>query len=317
MTFLDSLLYFLRRLSTKHGERPMTIVAEPSWDRVMEEVLGLRGAIFLLGTTDSGKSTLARHLLRELTGRRLKVALVDADIGQSALGLPGTVSMKIFRTPVYLGPYMYERICFIGSASPVHAMPMLIEETGKMADAAREAAEIIIIDTTGLVAGTLGEALKLGKIRRVRPSLIIAIEHHDELKHIISSIEDIPVRVLKPSPLVTNRNQETRTIYRQRRLADYFATAAEEEFLLTHHDADFIYRNRTVNLRDMRVASGTVIGLNHGQVTLALGIVDESDNASITFRSPLAGLKGINRVVLGDIVLENRQAPSGDGSFTQ
>jgi polynucleotide 5'-hydroxyl-kinase GRC3/NOL9 len=284
----------------------MEIVTEPSWHGVMEEALDLRGGIFLLGTTDSGKSTLARHLVREFTGRRLTAALVDADIGQSALGLPGTVSMRIFRTPVSLEPYVYERICFIGSASPVHAMPLLIEETGKMADAARSAAEIILIDTTGLVAGTLGGALKLGKIRRVRPGLIIAIQHHDELKHIIASIDDIPVRFLKPSPLAANRSQEARAIYRRRRLADYFAAAAPGEFLLTHHDADFIYRNRMVNLREMHVAPGTVIGLNHGGVTVALGIIDESDDVSVTFRSPLSGLKGINRVVLGDIAMEDR-----------
>lgn len=284
----------------------MAIVAEPSWHGVLEEVLDMRGGILLLGTTDSGKSTLARHLLRELTGRRLTTALVDADIGQSALGLPGTVSMKIFRTPESLEPYVHERISFIGSASPVHSMPHLIEETGRMADDARAAAEIFLIDTTGMVAGTLGGALKLGKIRRVRPALIIAIQRHDELKHIIASIDDIPILFLKPSPLAANRSQGARAMYRRRRLVDYFAAAAPGEFMLTLRDADFFYRNRTVLLRETRVATGMVIGLNHSQETLALGVIDESDDASVTFRAPLSGLRGINRVVLGDIALEDR-----------
>lgn len=283
----------------------MAIVAESSWYEVLEEVLDLRGGIFLLGTTDSGKSTLARHLLHELAVRRQIAALVDADIGQSALGFPGTVAMKIFRTPDALEPYLYERISFLGSASPVHVMPLLIEETGRMADAARAAAEIILIDTTGLVSGTVGSALKLGKIRRVRPALIIAIQRHDELEHIIAGLDDVPVRLLKPSPLAANRSQNARAGYRRRRLADYFAAAAPGEFLLTLRDATFIYRNRPVNLREVRVAAGTVIGLNHDGGTLGLGVIDESDDASVTFRSPLSRLKGINRVVLGDFTLFN------------
>jgi polynucleotide 5'-hydroxyl-kinase GRC3/NOL9 len=284
----------------------MAIVAESSWHEVLEEVLELRGGIFLLGTTDSGKSTLARHLLHELAGKRHIAALVDADIGQSALGLPGTVAMKIFRTPEDLEPYLYERISFLGSASAVHVMPLLIEETGRMADAARATAEIILIDTTGLVSGTVGRALKLGKIRRVRPALIIAIQRHDELEHIVAGLDNVPVRILKPSPLAANRSQEARAGYRRRRLADYFAAAGPDEFLLTLRDATFIYRNRPVKLREARVAAGTVIGLNHDGETLGLGVIDESDDASITFRSPLSGLKRINLVVLGDISLENR-----------
>jgi polynucleotide 5'-hydroxyl-kinase GRC3/NOL9 len=288
----------------------MDIVSEPSWHWMLEEVLDLRGVIFLLGMTNSGKSTLARHLIRELTVRRLTTALVDTDIGQSTLGLPGTVSMKNFRASEPLEPYLCERLSFIGAVSPVHVMPLLIEETKIMADAARAEAEIALIDTTGLVAGTIGEALKLAKIRRVRPSLIIAIQYHDELDHIITKIDDTPVRFLKPSPLAMNRSQEARAKYRRSRLADYFKTAALGEFLLTPRDADFIYRNRTVNLREMHVATGTIIGLNRDGETQALGVVDECDDASVIFRSPLFVLKGINRVVLGDITLEDQKVSS-------
>jgi polynucleotide 5'-hydroxyl-kinase GRC3/NOL9 len=281
----------------------MTVIAEPSWQGVLDEVLELRGCIFLLGTTDSGKSTLARHLLRELTGRGKRAALVDADIGQSALGLPGTVSMKFFRTLDEVESYRCERISFIGSTTPLPVMAQLIEESGRMADAARQEAEIVLMDTTGLVAGPQGGALKLGKIRRVGPSLVIAIQRHDELEHIIRAIDDLPVRLLKPSPSVVNRSPAARAGNRRRRLADYFAAAAPGEFLLTLRDTPFIYRNRPVNPRQAPVAAGTVIGLNHDNETLALGIVQESDDASITFRSPISRLRGINRVVLGDFTL--------------
>ena len=50
-------------------------------------------------------------------------------------------------------------------------------------------------------------------------------------------------------------------------------------------------------------AAGMTAGLNHDGETPGLGVVDESDGASVTFRTPLSALKGINRVVLGDITL--------------
>ena len=286
------------------GERAMAIVAEPSWEGVLEELL-LRGTAILLGATDCGKSTLARYLLRELTGQGVTAALIDADIGQSALGLPGTISMKTFRTPEGLEPFRCERMSFVGSASPARIIPQMIEETARMAVLARQTTDITLIDTTGLVAGDLGKALKLGKIRMVKPQLIIAIERHDELEHILHLIRDIPlpVHLLKPSPLAKARSQEARAAYRSKRLADYFAQAPAAESLITTHEANFIYRNRPLNLRDMHVGEGTIIGLERNGETLALGIVTEIDDTSVAFRSPLSGLKGINRVVFGDITL--------------
>jgi polynucleotide 5'-kinase involved in rRNA processing len=197
-----------------------------------------------------------------------------------------------------------ERMSFIGSTNPAKIIQLLIEETGKMASAARTTAGVALLDTTGLVAGDLGRTLKLCKIRKVRPELVIAIQRHDELEHILTLIGDIPVRRLKPSPMARARSQEARAEYRKRRLSDYFARAGAGELLITTHEADFIFRNRPLNLRDVHVEAGTVIGLERNGETLALGIVDEIDDTSITFRSPLPGLKGIRRVVIGDVTLE-------------
>ncbi len=283
---------------------PITAVVEPAWDRLPEELLEARGSVFLLGATDSGKSTLARHLLREMVARHRPVALVDADLGQSALGLPGTVSMKVFRTPEEFAAYRYERLSFIGSVNPVRVMALLVEETGKMADIARNESEMVLIDSTGLVTGPLGNLLKLRKIRRVAPALIVAIQSDNELGPILAEIDNIPVCYLKPSPMARSRSPEARARYRRQRLAGYFAASIPAESLLTVHDADFFHLGQPIDLRFAHIAAGTVIGLNCHDETVALGMVTESDDISITFRTPLAAVRGISRVVLGDFVLE-------------
>lgn len=48
---------------------------------------------------------------------------------------------------------------------------------------------------------------------------------------------------------------------------------------------------------------GTLIGLNHNDETMALGILLELENYSITFKSLIKSVRGINRVVLSDINL--------------
>jgi len=71
---------------------------EPEWEGLLRGLLTLKGTAIILGATDSGKSTLARYLIQGLITENVKVSLVDSDVGQSSLGLPGTISMKAFRS---------------------------------------------------------------------------------------------------------------------------------------------------------------------------------------------------------------------------
>jgi polynucleotide 5'-kinase involved in rRNA processing len=45
----------------------------------------------------------------------------------------------------------------------------------------------------------------------------------------------------------------------------------------------------------------TAIGLNHNDYTIALGILADISDNSITFSSPLGSIKNIERVIFGDI----------------
>ena len=77
----------------------MEILAPKEWYAVLNVLEGEKGIAILLGTTDTGKSTLARFLITHLCQMGLKIALVDADIGQSLLGLPTTIGLSLFESP--------------------------------------------------------------------------------------------------------------------------------------------------------------------------------------------------------------------------
>ena len=274
----------------------------PGWEDLLEKLRRERGEALLLGATDTGKSTLARYLVAGLTAAGLTVALVDADVGQSALCLPGTVGVKLFSSPADLADYRCERFSFLGSASPARIVHRLLETTGQLTELARSRAAIVLIDTTGLVAGELGRGLKLAKIRTTLPDQIIALQRREECEPILGQFDEVVIHRLHPHPEARTRSQESRSRTRRERLATYFAEAGTE--MLLHGDEVELYRlGERVSLRHELLVPGTVIGLNHGDETMGLGLVTEADREGITFRSPLGSLTGVKRVVFGDIVL--------------
>jgi len=279
----------------------MAIIPEPSWLALIDELAELKGVTLLLGDTDSGKSTLARHFTEQLVLSGLTVAVVDADVGQSSLGLPGTISSKLFSCKEDLDRFCFEKLFFTGGVNPAKIIALMIHGTKKMIDLCRERSDIIIVDTTGLVAGDAGVSLKLGKINSIKPEHIIAVQRRDELEHILELAEETRVHRVKPSPMVRQRTRAERTEYRRKRFAEYFVESELSEFSLG--GVEFFQDNRPQSGRHNISSPGVLIGLNHKEDTLALGILGEADGDSITFRSPMKSLQGINRVVFGDITI--------------
>jgi polynucleotide 5'-hydroxyl-kinase GRC3/NOL9 len=271
---------------------------EIEWQRVLERLKEKRGVAILLGSTDSGKSTLARYLLENLLSDSFRVSLIDSDVGQSILGLPGTVSMKTFDSKDDLKDFMFEKMSFIGTVNPSTKIGILIEETKRMVDLCRVKSDISIVDTTGLVSGEIGKCLKIGKIRALRPDLIIAIERYDELENILEPLNNYEIFRLNASKMAKVRSREYRIRYRKKKYDDYFK-GSEELFI---SNIRFFYNNREIDIKKIQVKEGTVVGLNHYQETLALGYVTEVLDNTLVVKTPLKNLKKINRVILGDIL---------------
>lgn len=278
----------------------MDIVPAKGWEELLEALREERGTAVFVGATDTGKSTLVRWLVESLSSKGMATALVDADVGQSALCLPGTVGMKVFRKPDDARDFTCARLAFLGSANPSRIILPLVEMSGRLAEDARRETGLVLIDTTGLIAGELGLGLKLGKIRATGADRVIAVQREEECEPILERLGSVAIHRLHPSPLARARSQETRAVRRNERLTAYFATSSAE-FIIHASDAEFFRLGRDVSLRNTPMEEGDVIGLNHGEETVALGIVTEADRNAVSFRSPLRSLRGINRVVLGEI----------------
>ena len=70
------------------------IQASPSWKELTDSIDRQKGVVIILGAPDTGKTTLAFYLSRELQLRGCNVAMVSADMGQCAFGPPATLGMS-------------------------------------------------------------------------------------------------------------------------------------------------------------------------------------------------------------------------------
>jgi len=182
---------------------------------------------FLIGGMDTGKSTLAVAITREALSRGRTVALVDADIGNSTIGPPACVGLKIIRNERDIAERgSADRLHFVGGISPERLVLQHVIATTALAQAGAELADLVIVDTTGTTSGVIGQTLKYHKVELIRPDLVLALQRGGELEPIIGmlrrffAVEVIP---LPADPDVPPSAPDARAAARTRAFGAAFA----------------------------------------------------------------------------------------------
>jgi polynucleotide 5'-hydroxyl-kinase GRC3/NOL9 len=138
------------------------IVVPPQWSRL--EMGALRGTVMVIGASDTGKSTLARYLYQAMCREGVPAAYLDADVGQSTLGLPTTSNVALPAGPGddRFPPRGAQVRYFVGATTPRgHMLPLVVGAYRLQQKALALGAEAIVVDTTGLVDRSQGgKALK-------------------------------------------------------------------------------------------------------------------------------------------------------------
>jgi polynucleotide 5'-hydroxyl-kinase GRC3/NOL9 len=260
----------------------------------------------ILGTSDTGKTSLTARLASALAARGERVAVVDADVGQSEIGPPTTVGLgRVTGTLSRLADAEVLALEFVGDTSPVRYIRETADATGRLVRRALEAGfDRVLVDTGGLVEGPLGLALKRAKVRAADPDLVLVLQRRDESEPIARAIEggERPRVVrLAPSSAVVRRTATRRREHREQMLRDYFGRGATIALPAAH----FPVRDR----RGQPLASlaeGLLVGvLGFGGETLGIARVKAYDAArqEIIVETPVARdrIKGLvaGRVTVG------------------
>lgn len=236
------------------------------WEALAAEVNA--GTVLIIGASDTGKSTLARYLFLQLAARGVRVAYLDADVGQSTIGLPCTMSVALCRTPGDLSfpPTGPSAAYFVGAITPRgHMLPTVIGAFKLCQRAVSWGAQVVIVDSTGLVDGAQGgHALKQWKTELLSPDLVIGLQRHRELEPILWPLRrERRLRCvdLSVSRHVVVRSRETRIHYRRERLAEYFSQALPHSLSVRNTVLYNLERLSTGALLAFQDADGFVLGL--------------------------------------------------------
>jgi polynucleotide 5'-hydroxyl-kinase GRC3/NOL9 len=282
-------------------DRDVQIEIPPVWDRITLSPLG--GTLLVVGAPDTGKSTFARYLYRRMCAQHERVAFVDGDVGQAALGPPTTMTLALGVPGDEAFPPAGPRFrSFVGDVTPRrHMLPMLVGAHRLVRKAREEGATAIVFDTTGLVDPTYGGGvLKRSKVDLLQPTVVVGIQRGSELEHLLlplrhsqrTRVIDLPV-----SQGARCRDVRVRQEHRCTRFRTYFERARTLELTwqgLAVFPAPVFTSHRLAALVDVQ------------GFALALGIVIASDMAhkALTLYTPLRSLAGVDAIHLGDLALD-------------
>jgi polynucleotide 5'-hydroxyl-kinase GRC3/NOL9 len=164
------------------------------WIPIVQKLQSQDGTVIVLGKSDSGKTSLIKLLTYFLVKRNRKIGIIDLDIGQSTLGPPATIAMStVDKNKLKDGNIPIEHMLFIGMISPAGCIDRFLDRICKLYSISqKKKIDTLIVDTTGLVMGSIGIYLKSSLINRINPAALVALQFAQELEPILSQFESRP-----------------------------------------------------------------------------------------------------------------------------
>ena len=263
--------------------------------------------VLLIGGLDTGKSTLAKLLLRTAVEGGRRCAFVDADVGQKSVGPPATITMRLIRTASDLEPESLARadaLSFVGSTSLEGHLLQVVTGVANLAARARElGADFVVVDTSGLVSGIYGQILKYHKVEMLRPDLVVGLQRGEELQPLLGVIqrffrtEVVPLGV---HPDVVPTTVEERAQNREAAMARYFSGE-----LHRWRVKPTVFMPALPPLFDLAQLDRLLVGLSDGAgAYLGVGFLEyASDEGVLRLISPVA--EGPKALRLGSVRLED------------
>jgi len=199
-------------------------------DLLVERAVRDARTVFLIGGLDSGKTTLARTIIREALSAGRTVALLDGDVGQKSVGPPATVGVKQIHDVGDLEPEklaVADALSFVGSTTPQGHLLPLVTGLARLASFTRaDGADLLVVDTSGMVSGIYGQLVKFHKVEMLQPDLVVGLRRGEELDPVLGVIRRFfaaEVVSLGVHPDVLPSTVEQRVENRIRAMAGYFA----------------------------------------------------------------------------------------------
>lgn len=262
--------------------RATQLLADPAaaaYDALVARIVDRSGVALLLGAVDSGKSTLARRILAAAVDAGLAAVYVDTDLGQSTVGPPTTLGLRLVRTADDLQTLTRaDLLHFVGDITPRTRVPSVVVGLARLLEASRGAARLVVVDTSGYIAGVGGQLLKLHKLDLTRPDHVVGLAHGAELEPLLGIARRFTSAEVSALPVhagVVPTSVEQRAERRRARLAHWFSGSLQR------------YRVRSTAFApalppryDAEALHGLLVGLDDGHGgCLGIGALEHAEGA--------------------------------------
>jgi polynucleotide 5'-kinase involved in rRNA processing len=285
--------------------------AEPyprEWTEFLDSGRLSRGeTAMVIGGTDTGKSTLCLLMANRSLGNGT-VQVLDGDVGQSDIGPPTTVGLGRLSRPVLrLSDAELVNASFLGNTSPAYCLRELVEGTKEMANLGRTMGGAMIVDTTGLVTGSLGEHLTKELVRVAEPDELVLLQRGDELQY----LAETGINLQHLPPLCGARKDlGARRAFRRSRFLGLFGQASPISYDLSRLKIEHLQTPRPDGTEmpwgygdslEKFGGVGTLVGLYAGRAYLDLGLLRRVYRQDGTIEVLTRETGRADRMVLGNL----------------
>jgi len=169
-----------------------------------------------------------------LVETKKKVAVLDADLGQSDIGPPCTVGYAVSTKPaVELYALDAKNTFFVGVTTPSEAQERTLHGLVKMKDEIlKEKIDAVLVNTDGWVESQEAVAHKKMLVEELKPDLIFCIRKGNELDLLLKALDATPMALVEAPVSAMERTREKRRSLRELSFARYLSNSKMRTLLL-------------------------------------------------------------------------------------
>ena len=293
----------------------MMIELEDAYERLVTS----GGTAVLLGSMGTGKTGFAFEVLRRAIDAGTPAALIDADIDISTVGPPTTVGLKMLAPGAEVSDAAVrdaDTLGFVGALNPrQHLLPLVMSVASLVKHAREEGAQLIVVDTTGFVAGVYGQWLNYHVLDAAHPQFMVAFERGGEMEPLIGIAQrftSAEVLELDATGFVQTLSVEDRMTAREARFASYFGASASRWRV-----KPTVFMPTVPPEFDLDLLDGLIVGMEDGNgVCVGIGLLEyDGGEGILRMVSPIT--EGVRGLRLGSVKISRDGRSRGTVSLPE
>lgn len=293
----------------------MKVEYEDAYDRLASST----GTVVLLGSMGTGKTAFALEVLRRASSSGAPTALIDADIDVSTVGPPTTVGLKMVPAGAEVSDETVrdaDGLGFVGALNPrQHLLPLVASVARLVRRARDEGARLIVVDTTGFIAGVYGQWLNYHVMDAAAPEFMVAFERGGEMEPLIGVAQRFTaaeVLEVDATGYMSGLSVEERMAAREQRFASYFGESASRWRV-----KPTVFMPTVPPEFDLDLLDGLVVGMEDGNGScVGIGLLEyDGDEGILRMVSPIT--EGVTGLRLGSVKISRDGRSRGTVSLPE